>query len=1018
MALDRPAKKAEADYQLTDLITLLEENKMDDFFNVIHRESNGGGPYSSWYRSTKEIEHLVDVATLKAIELKNTAAVKILFDHGIYQNKRIYENPMTEKGSWMPLIWYAVKAGSLDIVKFLVERKAEIKRGYDSGDDSAIREAVKSNQTEIAAFLLESGADANIAFRNVLGGGTTLLAKAAENQNLPMVKLIAQHTGVEGVLSAISQIYDETYERTNNIKRALEDKYFDAEKKPELKEKLEKYNRKYKLIVNTLMDHAAGLDLPETIYIKESYFDNNKKSPLHLFNLIDTIADINFIGVSIAGKPVTRDMLKAAKLPRADKALVTTNDLAKLSDVTRQSTLSARIHDSINSQGGVHDKAGYINLAPLWSAAKHGDLQTVNARLKAGVNPNETSKGNYYSKYTPLIEAASKGHTEICQLLLEHDIDEKTIPLALDAANKAGHTALAELLHNHQHVDQVDQTGETLLHRAVREGNVTEVEKLIARGADTNHKGKGNYPLTLAASNIYNRNIYSGKQGPSKEHLAIIKLLLNAGADPDLRSYKTAMEIAGESGSLEGLKLLAPVTTKHDITPPEYHVNHGKLFPWYTDIIYDSYQSYEWLDILKYLKDEFQIDLNQPDNGRENKNLLHTVVIHFPNAGDISHAIYETKRYWGGYPVDDRVRKDIRDTTRRVKHNAYATFLAQMERLDWLLDNGISPIYKDNQGTALLDFVASSFPSHVPNSYPKILDKLIAKGTDINFVDKNTGNTALLVAAKEGSVAAVKCLLARGADANARDNDGRTALFYAAGAGFPGSYPTMVRALIQYGADTTISDYSRLSITDFTNTERQKHMENELNYKKWDRSQQNEWQAKFDKTYAYLRDAQNIRNKVLTTVGVEKLSAKVSLYAKPNLNPLIETVHLRDIKPAEDRLLDVFRDMVTGEIMRVPVKLFETVYDLDTLLALPENNRRHPATGKPFTLSDIKPAKEMLEMMKEYSDYLLEKHPEPSVKKQRSVVQQKSIFSRWFGGSKTTDDTNNKNEMKVSNSHR
>jgi ankyrin repeat protein len=1010
MALERPTKKVEVEYQLTDIINLLEENKIDEFRTVLEKVSWSGENFG-WSRN-KNIEHLVNAAILKAIQAGNTEAVKILLDADIYVDRNIHEDPYSEKGLWMPLIWYAVKAGSLDIVKLLVDRKATIKRRYESGDDSAIREAVGSDQTEIAEYLFRHGAEANNVYEGWISGGTTFLAKAALNKSVPMIRLILSHTGAEGILLAISQYHTEASERVRDINRALDDKYYAPERKAHLQIKLEKYISEYKLIVSTLMDFAQGLDFPNTMYI-ENGFISKKVSPLTLFKLLDSIEGINFNGVSIAGKPITRELLISEKLTGAEKAIVTLNDIYKISDTARQTILTKNIDAYVKSQGGVLDKNNYLNLVPLWSAAKHGDLQTVKARLAAGVSPNEFSAGHYYGKQIPLVEAAGNGHTEICQLLLkQRGLDPTTIPLATDAAKKAGHEQLAYMLHDAQHVDQVDDKGETLLHRAVREGNVEEVTKLISRGADPNHKGKGEYPLTIAASKVYERKWYSSRK-PSQEHIAIIKLLLNSGADPNLKEYRTAMEIVGTSGSLEALKLLAPVTKKQDVILPEYCVNAGKHYPWYTEIMYDSYQSNEWLDILSYLRDKYQIDLNQPESGRDEANLLHTVVRNFPNSGEISHAIYDTKRYFGGCGDRDRINKGILERVQRVKHYAYWQFLNQMKRLEWLLDNGVKPVYSNNNRTALIDFVDSSFPNHVPNAYPKVIDKLLAKGTDINFVDQESQDTALLVSAKHGSYTAVKFLLSRGANPNIRDKDGRTALFYAAGTK-DDSYPKMVRKLIQHGADVTVKDNSGQTIAEYSNAIRLKWMDNELNYKQWSKKQQNEWQAEFEKTFSYLRNPQIARNIVSTAALTNNLSEKVIQLYKSE-NPLIDTINTRDLDEDETRILDVFRDMVTGEIMHHPVKVFETVYDLDTLLALPINKRLHPATGQPFTPSDIKPAKEVMEMMRDYSDYLLEKHPEPSNKKQKSA-QSKSLFSRLFNGNTKSSDAES-NNVKGSNLH-
>ncbi|MEW5925833.1 MAG: ankyrin repeat domain-containing protein, partial [Candidatus Zixiibacteriota bacterium] len=59
--------------------------------------------------------------------------------------------------------------------------------------------------------------------------------------------------------------------------------------------------------------------------------------------------------------------------------------------------------------------------------------------------------------------------------------------------------------------------------------------------------------------------------------------------------------------------------------------------------------------------------------------------------------------------------------------------------------------------------------------------KLLAKGADINHVgDLEGGMTALQSAAKYGHADLVELLINKGADIEAKDNDGRTVLMHAA----------------------------------------------------------------------------------------------------------------------------------------------------------------------------------------------------------------------------------------------
>ena len=84
------------------------------------------------------------------------------------------------------------------------------------------------------------------------------------------------------------------------------------------------------------------------------------------------------------------------------------------------------------------------------------------------------------------------------------------------------------------------------------------------------------------------------------------------------------------------------------------------------------------------------------------------------------------------------------------------------------------------------------------------LDKIrlfISAGADVNAIDNN-GRTALIWAAFSGCTEMAKLLISAGADVNIKDNNGETALIWAASSGCK----KMVRLLIDAGADVNIKN--------------------------------------------------------------------------------------------------------------------------------------------------------------------------------------------------------------------
>jgi len=80
---------------------------------------------------------------------------------------------------------------------------------------------------------------------------------------------------------------------------------------------------------------------------------------------------------------------------------------------------------------------------------------------------------------------------------------------------------------------------------------------------------------------------------------------------------------------------------------------------------------------------------------------------------------------------------------------------------------------------------------------------LVEKGVDVNAQD-NDGDTALMIAVREGHTEVVKLLIEVGADVNAQDSDGDTALMTAS----RGGYLDVVQLLIDAGVDVNAKNDS------------------------------------------------------------------------------------------------------------------------------------------------------------------------------------------------------------------
>jgi uncharacterized protein len=184
---------------------------------------------------------------------------------------------------------------------------------------------------------------------------------------------------------------------------------------------------------------------------------------------------------------------------------------------------------AVQSESLLH--AALTQDVPVAPGCKRDSAATLKCLLSAGLNANARSPEGT----TPLYTATARNNTEAVQLLLEHGADSNlknadgNFPLIIACDN--GHGAIVELLL--QHGADIRATvkiggylGVTALMLAAHSGHLDVAKLLLARGADVNAVDQGQHSAlffaTAAASN----------------RAAPVKLLLQHGADPRLRSKK------------------------------------------------------------------------------------------------------------------------------------------------------------------------------------------------------------------------------------------------------------------------------------------------------------------------------------------------------------------------------------------------------------------------------------------------------------------------------------------------
>lgn len=333
-----------------------------------------------------------------AILAGNEEVIRQHLDGRLNPNMMDYIND--DVGSKASLLYFAVKSTRLNIVKLLIEYGALVRLTdrddpLDWNDDDALRLAVTNGHAEIVDYLLECGADPNGLFETShFISSITFLAKAAADGNIQLVESLIKHgANVPVTLTlAYDNMYVSGYKKTFFAIERLNES--NPKVINELKQKANEFKTTYERILKTCMDYAIGCDFNCSPFFKGL-----------------NVSDINFFGVSIAGRPVTQEILKNEGALNAEYAIVTMSDLMALDNKNRKNSLLNRFETVRTKQGELYEDNTVVNLVPLNCAAEIGDLAAVKARIYAGIDPNIEGKA-------ALISAAENNQVEIVKVLL------------------------------------------------------------------------------------------------------------------------------------------------------------------------------------------------------------------------------------------------------------------------------------------------------------------------------------------------------------------------------------------------------------------------------------------------------------------------------------------------------------------------------------------------------------------------------------------------------------------------
>ena len=465
----------------------------------------------------------------------------------------------------------------------------------------------------------------------------------------------------------------------------------------------------------------------------------------------------------------------------------------------------------------------YKGDTPLLLAAKGGHKEAVTALLEAGSDPNKSG----WQEQTAIVAAIHSANFELVPLLVKAGahFDKREITKEIfgksafggllangdniDAKDKHGRTALMYasataygtsgsdrtariLLYLGASVNLRDKDGMTPLLHAVRSGNSDTVRLLLSNRADPNARDNRNNPALIFA--IPGRS----PQVLQKTAPDIVKMLLDRGADPNAQDEEglTALMLAAGREYAEIVKILlangASVEAKNKDGITAYQVSSG------TEVIALLRQArapggQPWPKIPMSLDTRNKLLLEAAGYG--NADLVKTLLA-------------------------EGAETSPREIVLRQKAFFAALRTSQAAVVSLLLNSGVDAHTTDeNNRTPLMVAIESSWQGQDNKVGLPVVKVLVGNGADINAKDKS-GVTALARAAGLGHVNIVQFLLERGADPNLQDQDGRNALLYALDSNRTDRLVKVVPLLLSAGIHIDTKDGKGRSAADIATSRR------------------------------------------------------------------------------------------------------------------------------------------------------------------------------------------------------
>ncbi len=392
----------------------------------------------------------------------------------------------------------------------------------------------------------------------------------------------------------------------------------------------------------------------------------------------------------------------------------------------------------------------------LMAAAYAGDKATLADFIKQGADIN--SKDKY--AWSLLINAIKGGHFDVVKYLIDNgaNVNTKTVhgwtPIMI-AAEGENLAIIKYLVKNGADINVESPDSWSLLMLAAKLGDLNTIQYLIDQNVNIHAKDQ-NLGWNALSVAVYNN------------HLELVKLLVNKGLDISIvtKDNETLLHIAAMNDSVDTAKYL--IKNGIDIERKTKWTNKTAL---HTAAFSGAINTLTYLmEEVKVPNDDVKVELLNA--AAQGGNLAIVEYLHSKGA-DVNGRVHDKELNYFDIPLMTAAR------------------YGQYDIVNFLIDKGADTNSRSKNGyTALmcaamideseLKRYAKSTEETFPRDNMAVIRALVKNGADIN-AQNNQGKTALyeLIKNKSDNVTAFAYLLNKGADANITDKDGKSLLYYA-----------------------------------------------------------------------------------------------------------------------------------------------------------------------------------------------------------------------------------------------